>query len=371
MGGLRASALRAAAVLALLASLACGGMALAGGRERLDITVFARVPAPGQPEPIAIGPDHRIYVGTNQQLHGDRDVPSKIFAYTLGGKLVRSYVIKGQPLAGEHGIQGLAFDGRGRLFALDRSDDPRVLVIDPKTGRQRTYAHFRDVPPCPATGGGEDCSATISDRAAEPDYAAFGPGGALYVTDIEQALVWRVPRGGGRPSVWLTDSRFESPFGPNGVQFMEGGRQLLLAVTGTRPDGPEAGAGALFEIPLQGRRGRAGEPEALWTSRPFDGPDGFAIARSGRIYLALAGTSQIALLSPSGEEINRVPPNPVANQQEEIPVDSPASVAFLGRRALVTNHSALAGNPESWAILDVWAGERGLPLHKPVIHPRR
>jgi sugar lactone lactonase YvrE len=371
MGGLRASALKSAvAMLVLLALVAAAGTALAGGRERLDIAVFARVPEPGQPGPIAIGPDRRIYVGTNQLLHGDRDAPSKIFAYSPRGEIVRSYVIKGQPLQGEHGIQGLAFDGRGRLFALDRSDDPRVLVIDPKTGRQRTYSRFRDVPPCPPLGEARNCSATVSDRTAEPDYAAFGPGGALYVSDIEQALIWRVPRGGGRPSVWLTDSRFESPFGPNGVQFMEGGRRLLLAVTGTRPDGPEVGAGALFEIPLRGRRARAGVPETLWTSRPFDGPDGFAIARSGRIYLALAGASQIALLSPSGEEIDRAPASPFENQQEEIPVDSPGSVAFFGRRALVSNHSAIAGNPDSWAILDVWAGERGLSLYKPLIRPR-
>ncbi|HKG36182.1 MAG TPA: hypothetical protein VKA89_07090 [Solirubrobacterales bacterium] len=357
------------ALLALTASLAA--TAGAGGRERLDIKVFARVPEPGQPEPIAIGPDRRIYVGTNQLLHGDRDAPSKVLAYSRRGRIVRTYVIKGQPLDSEHGIQGLAFDGRGRLYALDRSDDPRVLVINTKTGRQRTYARFRDVPPCPPLGTGRDCSATVSDRAAEPDYAAFGPGGALYVSDIEQALVWRVPRGGGRPSVWLTDSRFESPFGPNGLQFRAGGRRLLLAVTGTRPDGAEAGAGAIFQIPLVGRRGRAGEPRAIWTSRPFDGPDGFAIARSGRIYLALAGASQIALLSADGKEIDRAPATPAENQQQEIPVDSPGSVAFFGRRALVTNHSALAGNPDSWAILDVWAGERELPLNKPVVRPRR
>src|SRR5215210_5835305 len=122
------------ALLALTASLAA--TAGAGGRERLDIKVFARVPEPGQPEPIAIGPDRRIYVGTNQLLHGDRDAPSKVLAYSRRGRIVRTYVIKGQPLDSEHGIQGLAFDGRGRLYALDRSDDPRVLVINTKTGRQ-------------------------------------------------------------------------------------------------------------------------------------------------------------------------------------------------------------------------------------------
>ena len=361
----------AAAVLVLAVMLATAVSATGADRPYLDIRVFTRVGQPGQPEPIAVGPDRRIYVGTNQLLHGDRDAPSKIFAYSPRGNLVRSYVIKGQPLDEEHGIQGIAFDGSGQLFALDRSGNPRVLVINPKTGRQRTYSRFRDVPPCPLDGPARNCSATLGDRTAEPDYAAFGPGGALYVSDIEQALIWRVPRGGGRPSVWLTDPSFESVFGPNGLQFMAGARRLLLAVTATRPDSEEAGAGALFEIPLQGRRWRAGEPRLFWRSRPFDGPDGFAIGRSGRVYLALAGASQLAVISRQGTELARAPADPVANLAEEIPMDAPGSVAFFGRRLLVTNHSAIAGNPRSWAVLDLFAGERGLPLLKPLIRPRR
>jgi hypothetical protein len=52
----------------------------------------------------------------------------------------------------------------------------------------------------------------------------------------------------------------------------------------------------------------------------------------------------------------------------EVPLDGPASVAFLGRRLLVTNQTdplAGPGNPEHWALLDVFAGERGLPLYRP------
>jgi hypothetical protein len=63
--------------------------------------------------------------------------------------------------------------------------------------------------------------------------------------------------------------------------------------------------------------------------------------------------------------------NPEANQREEIPVDAPGSLAFLGERVLVSNHSALRGDPDSWAILDVFAGEPGLALHYPRISPPR
>jgi sugar lactone lactonase YvrE len=341
-------------------------------REYLDLQVFARVPEPGQPEPIAIGRRGRVYVGTNQLGKGDADAPSKIFVYSQAGELLREYVIQGQDLSEDHGIQGLAFNRkRRRLFALDRSADPRVIVLNPRTGRQRTYAHFPDVPPCSTVSAGTECSATTSNSTAEPDYAAFGPGGALYVTDIEQALIWRVPRGGGSAHVWFTDPRLESVFGPNGIQFIDR-RTLLLAVTSTFPSPADPPAsGALFEIPLAGRKKRAGGLELFWRSRSGDGPDGFAIGRSGTVYLALAGASQIAVISPSGEELARVPPNPIENLQQEIPLDGPGSLAFLGMRVLVSNHSPILGNPSSWAILDLYAGERGLPLFHPRTRPRR
>ena len=109
----------------------------------------------------------------------------------------------------------------------------------------------------------------------------------------------------------------------------------------------------------------------MWESLPADAPDGLAIAQSGNVYLALAGASQVLLLSPEFAELARVPPNPAANQSEEIPVDSPGSLAFLGDRVLVTNHSAIRGDPDSWAILDVFADEAGLPLHHPQISKPR
>jgi sugar lactone lactonase YvrE len=341
--------------------LALSGAAAA--RDYLDLRLFTRVGNPGEPEPIAIGPDRRVYVGSNQQGKGDAQAPSRIFVYSRRAKLLRQYVIRGQDLDQDHGIQGLAFDGRGRLFALDRAASPRVILLNPRTGAQRTYARFRDVPPC-THAGERDCSATRNDSEAAPDYAAFGPGGALYVTDIDQALIWRVPRGGGRQHVWLTDPRFESIYGPNGIQFLPGAGTLLLAVTATFPtaDAPP-GSGALFKVPVKGEQKRAGEPRLFWRSRSVDGPDGFAIGRSGRIYLALAGASQIAVISPRGKERARVPASPIQNDTG-VQLDGPASVAFLGRRALFTNQST-AGVSSSWAVFDLYAGERGLPLYRP------
>jgi len=151
---------RVRVVIACLVLAALAGPVQA--REPLDIQVYTKVGAPGQPEPVAIGPDNRVYVGTNQLGHGDADAPSKVFAYSLRGNLVREYELEGQPLEEDHGIQGLALDRDGLLYALDRSADPRVVVLDPATGVQRVYARFRDVPPC-TDAPDEDCSDTQLD----------------------------------------------------------------------------------------------------------------------------------------------------------------------------------------------------------------
>jgi hypothetical protein len=364
--GVRQGTAIALAFALLAAAPAAGAQA---PRKPLDVRVFARVPSPGQPEPVAIGPDGNVYVGTNQLGKGDAAAaPSKIFVFDQDGRLRRDIVLRGQKLDEDHGIQGLAFDADGLLYALDRAHDPRVVVIDPATGRQDDYAHFRDVPPCTPPVRTTDCSATTANSEAIPDYGAFGPDGSLYVSDLEQALIWRVPPGGGRPEVWFTHSRLENIFGPNGVGFLADGRTLLLALSAQSPASGNPTLGGLFTIPVA-PGGRPGEMRQLWESRPLDGPDGFAIARSGTIWLALAAANQVALISPRGAELARLPANPVANAMQEIPFDGPGSLAFLGERVLVSNHSFAAGNPRSWAILDVFAGEPGLPMHRPRLRP--
>ena len=45
--------------------------------------------------------------------------------------------------------------------------------------------------------------------------------------------------------------------------------------------------------------------------------------------------------------------------------DQPASAAFLGESVLVTNHALFSRNPDSYAVLDVFTGEPGLPLFRP------
>jgi sugar lactone lactonase YvrE len=251
---------------------------------------------------------------------------------------------------------------------LDRSRRARVVLFDPRTGRQRDYATFRDVPRC-AAGRRTDCSATARDRPAEPDYLAFAPDGAAYVTDIEQALIWRIPRGGGRARVWFTDPRLEGAgdFGPNGIQLLRDRRTLLVANTFFAG----SPAGGLWTVPIR-RGGRPGRLRVLWRSRPGDGPDGVAVARSGNVYVALAGGNAVALVSPRGREVARTSARVARGSGgRQVPVAGPGSLAFAGRRLLVTNHCPVGCDPPAWAVLDVWAGEPGLALHRPVVAPGR
>jgi sugar lactone lactonase YvrE len=361
----RATTSVAVAAAVTVAGLVGPATAQEGPPGTLEVSLFTRIGPPGQPEGIVVDHDGTVYVGTHNAGNGDAGAPSKVFAYDPDGTLEREYEIEGQSLDEDHGILAMAFDADGLLYILDRAP-ARVLTLDPATGAQATYATFADVPTCAQADDGP-CSDAVADLGAFPDYPVFAPDGTMYVTDLEQGLLWRVPPGGGEAEVWFTDARLESVFGPNGIQFADDGRTLLFAQTGSVPPGTtDAGTGKLYLLPVRDDGG-PGELEVFWEGRPVDGPDGFAIAASGNVYVALAGANQVLVLSPDGAELARVPATPVDNQQQEVAFDTPASVAFLGERVLVTNQSFFTGNPDSWAVLAVDAGEEGRALFRPRI----
>ena len=353
----------------VLALVPIAALLVAPDRPPLDIQIFATVPEPGQPEGIAVRADGHVFVGTHASAASTSGPPSKLFEYGLDGALLDQIEIAGQWIDVTHGLTGMAFDGNGILFVLDRAP-ARVLMIDPNTGAQATYATFHDVAPCAQGGTPGDCSASVTDLDVFPDYPVFAPDGTLYVTDIQQALIWRVPPGGGASEVWLTDARLEGAFGPNGIQFLADGETLLFVQTGSQPPGTtDPGTGVLYTLPVLAD-GSPGELATFWEGeQPAEGPDGFALAASGNVYVALAGSNQLMVLSPSGAELARVPATPVENEMLPVPFDTPASVAFRGESVLVTNQSYFAGNPESWVVYDIFAGESGQPLYQPMPEP--
>lgn len=349
-------------LLAFAATLAAALPAFsAPGRERWDTRVLALVPRPGFPARAYVAPNRRIYEGTYDNPSGD-SVPSRVFEYTAGATLQRSWTIRGQHLSEPHGVQVATSDSRGRLVLLDKSP-PRVLLLNPNGGRQRTYATFSDLPLCRSVGGAPGCSPNMSDEPATPNYAAWGPGGALYVTDYLQAVIWRVPPGGGKASVWLSDPQLDGgTFGTTGIVLAPDRRKLLITQQSSAGGGAgNPSTGKLYSVPIRGSGADRSLTE-LWESRPVDGPDGFALARSGRLYVTLTAANQVVVLDREGNEVERFPSQPLeGGNGSPVPFDNPSSAMFLGRRLIVANQSFISGDPAHQALLDVFAGERGAP----------
>jgi sugar lactone lactonase YvrE len=344
----------------------------AQARDRFDIKVLARVPAPGYPALSLVAPNRTIYVGTFTNAQGEDTGPSKVFAFAPDGQLDREFTIEGQTPGQVHGVQVAQIDAKGRLYLLDQHP-ARVLILDPATGKQTAYATFKDVAPCLPGAATGDCSATTSDNEPEPDYAAWGTDGSLYVTDYTQGLIWRVPPGGGEAQIWLTDPQLDgAEFGPAGILLMPDRKTLMISTSAggiATPGDPTTGK--LYKVPIQDD-GKPGALEKFYESGPREGPDGFALAASGNIYLALVGpgANQIVQIAPDGKELARVPGNPAANAQMEVPFDSPSSVQFDGERLIVTNDAFFSGEQSHMVLFDVFAAEPGEPVYVPgVVQP--
>ena len=324
---------------ALLALAAAAPTAAAETRTRFDTDVFALIPSPGFPAHAYVAPNHRVYEGTYTNPAGD-SVPSRVFEYSRGGTLLRSWTIAGQDLAAEHGVQVASSDARGRLVLLDKAP-ARVLTLNPRTGRQRVYATF--------------------PSEALPNYAAWGKRGELYVTDYTHATIWRVRRGGGVARAWLQDPRLDGlEFGTTGIVLTADRHHLLVGQQSSAGLGDgNPSTGKIYEIGIGADR-KPGAIRTVWESNPFDGPDGFAVAESGRIYVTLLVANQLAVVGPDGGELERFPTGPGGDNGSAVPFDNPSSAMFSGRRLLVANQSFIGGDASHQAILDVWVGERGL-----------
>ena len=352
--------------------LAAATAAGASERAHLDTRVLAHVPSPGYPADVAVGPRGAIWTGSYFGAAQYAE-PSRIFAFSRAGQLFKAVTVRGQDLSGTHAVAAFAFDGEGRLYVGDYAPGAgkpgRMLRFNPKTGAQEVYATFPDVPVCSAAPPGTDCAEAGVDSAPGPDFAAFDAGGRLYVTDFQQGLIWRVPRGGGRAQVWLTDARLDGAgFGPSGLQFLPDKRTLVFAVSSTGGV-PLASQGVVYTVPVRDD-GRPGSLREFWRSAPGDGPNGIAIARSGHVYVTLAFVNQIVEFSSQGQEIARVPLLPVQDPAMDPPFDTPSGIHFDGKRLLVANIAYTTGDQSRHVIFDVWAGERGVPLFRPAVSSR-
>ncbi|MCW2792929.1 MAG: hypothetical protein JWO76_2027 [Nocardioides sp.] len=358
-------ALALGALVALLLPLAPASVAQAAPREKWDTRVFARVGAPGYPAYAFVHRNGRVYAGTYTNPQGDTQ-HSRVFEWSAGGALLRSWTVPHQRLSEDHGVQVANADAHGRLVLLEKST-ASIRTLDVRTGKFRRRATLPDLPTCTPGTTGPGCSPNAVDYPAIPNYATWGPGGALYVSDYGQAVIWKIPRGSVKPQVWFASAALDgSEFGTAGLAYRPGKRHdLLITQQSTATDGSVPTDGKLYSLGIR-KDGRPGRFLTLWTSLPGDLPDGFGIARSGHVYVSMAGLSnQLVELTGDGEELGRFPDTPGTGENgSAIPFDTPSSATFLGTRVLVANQS-FTGDTSHHAILDVEVGERGRAPYLP------
>jgi sugar lactone lactonase YvrE len=355
-------------VRALAVAGSCTLLLLAGGvgvasAARGDVRVLALVPSPYFPALPHVMAGN-VYEGTYDNPSGDRQ-PSKVFEFSAAGALVRSWTVQGQDVSKPHGVQVAANDTRGRLLLLDKTSG-RIIRLDPRTGGQTLYSRVPDLRLC-GPSQGPPCSPALVDLAPMPDYAVWGPDGSLYVTDYQQAVIWRIPPGGGAARVWLADRRLDGgPFGTACVTMLPDHRTLLFdQASNGGLGGLNPTTGKLYSVALE-PGDRPGALRQLWESGPADAPDGCAVARSGDVYLALVGLSnQIVELSPAGTEIARFGQQYTGANNSPVPFDSPSGVAFLGTQLIIANQSYFADNHANQALLALETGEAGQPVYVP------
>jgi sugar lactone lactonase YvrE len=323
-------------------------------------SLFAAVPLPGHADTSLLLPDGTVLVSTNRAATGTTG-PSKLFRYSARGSLLRTYEVQGQDLAGDHGTMGMVLDAQGRVYVADYAP-ARVLRFDLRTGAQTTYATVPDLPLCSGAAlvAPVGCDNGVqggprTDAQPWPDGLAFLPSGRLLVTDFGQGTVFAVANGGGAARVWLQGPQLRSTFGPNQPVLTPAGDLLLDVTASTVP--ATAGRGVLYRIGVS-RAGVAGTVTQVYATLPGEGPDGFALGRSGRVYLPTLVTNRVAVVGPDGTEVASL-----TSPQ----FDSPSSVTFVGTDVLVTNLTYFTGDHAHDLVSRVAVADRGVPALRPRI----
>ncbi|MBB2910823.1 glucose/arabinose dehydrogenase [Streptosporangium becharense] len=161
---------------------------------------------------IAFGPDGMLYAGTGDAGEGDSSQDparpnGKILRLTPGGDPAPGNPTSGSPVysLGHRNVQGLAWDGRGRLFATEFGQNRLDEVNLIRPGRNYGWPEVE--------GGGDtrggrftDPLVTWSTSEASPSGAAIA-GDTLYVAALRGERLWAVPlRDGatGEPRAELT-----------------------------------------------------------------------------------------------------------------------------------------------------------------------
>ncbi|HWN11183.1 MAG TPA: hypothetical protein VNO50_18235 [Pyrinomonadaceae bacterium] len=316
------------------------------------ITTFAPVPAvPGFPEGVAVH-GNSVFVSGPARFGTAGTGPSAIQVYNRKtGQLQQTIVVQGEALAFEHALSNIAIDGQGRIYALSTQLGLIRFTKQGQTWVQSAYgAPLPDLNPM-------DFFPPI------PNDVVFDDDGNAYVTDSLQGTIFRYAPGGGTPTIWFQSPLFFGsgpiPFGTNGIR-LDPEREHVYVVVTTSPTDPSIGT--IYRLPLVNSPS-AGDLETFHVYAAGEGPDQIAFAADGKLYVTLAFSNQVSILSTSGAEITRIS----SQVGDDIPMDNPAGIAFDNRTksVLVVNHALISGNPAHFAVLSIYVGETGDPLSQP------
>src|SRR5262245_13153599 len=314
-----------------------------------DSKVIATVPSPGFPEGIATR-GHQVYV-SGPAAFGLPLGSAYVRGYDIGtGALDATYPITiTNPFAGMSAASCIAFGPDGKLYVIEPFVGVIRMDLNP-ANTQSVYSAFTPTGP-----------SLLNDL-------AFDGAGNLYVTDSFAATIYRIPPGGGAPTVYFSDPRLAGdpaiPFGVNGIRVDKNNKNLYVSVTFSNGSLD----GVIYRLPLVASPVASDLQEFhRYSFPPLPGPDGIAFGKSGKLYVALAGTSQISVLRPDGSEETRYS-GPAANPDgspDPLPWANPANIAFDDHEGtlLVTNHASLVPfDPDLFVIFDVFVDDKSQPL---------
>jgi len=359
----------AVAVVVGLGCLALTGVSGQGKGKKQGsfgtITTFATIaPHPGFPEGVAVD-GNRVFVSGPARFGTAGTGPSAIQVLNRKtGQLEQTIHVEGEALAFEHALSNLAIDDLGRIYALSTQ---LGVVRFTKVGQTYVQEFYGDpLPDLPAVGDvgpGEPSTPTAFDLPPLPNDLVFDADGNLYVTDSLQATVFRYAPGGGAPQIWFQTALFDGagfiPFGANGIRLSPDRSHVYIAVS---TSAPLFGAGAVVRVPLENVPDEA-DLEFVHVYAPGEIPDQLAFAQDGKLFVSLALSNQIGVLSASGVELTRIS-SPLG---AALPLDAPAAIAFdtRSKSLLVANHALLTGDPAHFAVLKIYVGDPGDPLEMP------
>jgi hypothetical protein len=232
------------------------------------VLVHFSLPAGQQPENIALEPD------------GTADLTfaflGQVVRVTPDGTIRPLASLPAAPAGAVAPILGAPFIG-GIVIAPDGS-----RYVNYTTGTAGLTGVWRLRPGCPPA------RIAALPPTSFANGLALGGDGNLYVADSALGVIWRVPAGGGTPTVWAGGTQLAPNgfIGANGLKVHDG------AVWSTNTD-----RGTLLRIPI-GPNGAAGLIQTVATGLP--GIDDFTFTRHGEILAALNTPSELAIIAPDG-----------------------------------------------------------------------